>query len=177
LAARDLLLDPAALPSVEPMDPDLMYRRSREPARPMRERLALLLASLRLLKERAAQQPGHMSGATLACAARDAGERSVACEQLITLLSGLLEGHPPGLADDFTLPCDRYAKLPAGSRRRDWALACVTEALEQLAGMSSCYNPPAAMARLQILERLGFLGPEMSRRLGLLKRREAQQQS
>jgi hypothetical protein len=33
------------------------------------------------------------------------------------------------------------------------------------------------MARLQILERLGFLGPEMSRRLGLLKRREAQQQS
>ena len=175
LAARDLLLDPAALPAVEPMDPDLMYRRSREPARPMRERLALLLASLRLLKERAAQQPGHMSGATLVCAARDAGERSVACEQLITLLTGLLEGHPPGLADDFTLPCDRYAKLPAGSRRRDWALACVTEALEQLSWMSSCYNPPAAMARLQMLERLGFLGPEMSRRLGLLKRREAQQ--
>jgi hypothetical protein len=53
----------------------------------------------------------------------------------------------------------------------------VTEALEQLGWMSSCYNPAAAMARLQLLERLGFLGPEMSRRLGLLKRREAQQPS
>ena len=118
-----------------------------------------------------------MSGTTLVCAARDAGERSVACEQLITLFSGLLEGTPPGLTDDFTLPCDRYATVPEGSRRRDWALACVTEALEQLGWMSSCYNPAAAMARLQLLERLGFLGPEMSRRLGLLKRREAQQPS
>jgi hypothetical protein len=118
-----------------------------------------------------------MSGTSLVCAARDAGERSVACEQLITLFSGLLEGTPPGLTDDFTLPCDRYALVPEGSRRRDWALACVTEALEQLGWMSSCYNPAAAMARLQLLERLGFLGPEMSRRLGLLKRREAQQSS
>lgn len=174
LAARDLLFDPAALPEPEPADPAEMYRRSRETARPMRERLALLLACLAPLKQRAADHPGHMSGCTLACAARDAGERSFAIEQLRVIATGLLRGQSPGLDADFTLPCDRYARIPAGKRRREWALACVTEAMEHLFSLSSYYDPRSSVVRLRTLEQLGFLGPEMSRRLGLLKRLNAE---
>lgn len=175
LARRGLLVDSASLPTAPDGDPVAMYRRSREASRPGVERLALLQASLAALRRHVSTSPPDMNLATAACAARDAGERMLALDHLSRLADALAKGEVPGLSGDFTLPCERYAFVAAGKRRREWALACVVEEIERLFQFSSFYDPQPAVHRLQLLKQLGFLGPEMSRRLQLLKRRHAQQ--
>lgn len=178
--ARDLrshgrLVDPDALPTVEDGEPETLYRRSRESDRPAPDRLALLQSALARSKARAAGGSVDMSLTTLACAARDAGERMLAVDTLSRLVHALVRGEVPGMAGNFVLPCERYARVPSGKDRRAWALACVAEGLENIFHFSAYYDPQPAVHRLQLLKQLGFLGPEMSRRMQLLKRMHAQQ--
>lgn len=174
LADRGLLFEHPLPAAAYGGDAATLYRGSRETTRPMRERLALLLGAFTAAQRLAPMQPGHMSSTTLACAARDLGERVAAIGQLGMLATALLEGEPPGLAEAFTLPCERYARVPAGTRRREWAFACVNEEFERLYAWSSFYDPESSAARLQLLEQLGFLGPEMATRLDLIRRRQAE---
>ena len=176
LAAQGRLVLPEALPAIEPADPETLYRRSRESGRPPAERLALLQAALAGAKSRAATGTLDMSLTTLACAARDAGERMLAVNVLIQLMRALMEGPVAGMDGPFVLPCERYLRVSPGKRRREWALACVVEGAENIFHFSAYYDPASAVHRLHLLKQLGFLGPEMSRRLQLLKRLHAQQQ-
>ncbi len=176
LRSHGRLLDPAELPTPEPGDPETLYRRSREAGRSVAERLASLQAALAGAKARAASGAVDMTLTTLACAARDAGERMLAVDTLTRLVHALMGGDLPGMTGNFVLPCDRYARVPCGKDRRSWALACVVEGLENIFHFSAYYDPQPAVHRLQLLKQMGFLGPEMSRRLQLLKRMHAQQQ-
>ena len=91
-------------------------------------------------------------------------------EVLATLLDLLLSGRELPLDEPFLPMSARFEQLDPGERLADWLLASALEQQEKLAAFSSFYAPPEqSLARLELIEKLGFGSEEMGRRLALVR--------
>jgi FkbM family methyltransferase len=109
---------------------------------------------------------------TLARLAWAWGRRSIAIEALSTALAAVNQGKAR-VGEPFLPPAPRFDRIDPGARLGDWAVSALLEQLERLRAFSGFFdkNPKDALARLDLLARLGFQSPEMAHRLALVQAR------
>jgi len=117
------------------------------------------------------EQPSLTSLASLSRVAREYGVRSVAIEALVQLYNSIVQDERVNLDEPFLAPGERFDALDPGESIAEWLLMATTEELERLLAFSSFYSGMTARDRLQMLCSSNFAGPEMQRRLELLRRR------
>jgi hypothetical protein len=73
--------------------------------------------------------------------------------------------------EPFLPPLERFDIIPSGADPASWLIASILEHLEKREHYSTFYVGPTALARLEAIHALGFGGPEMERRLELVRLR------
>ena len=145
------------------------YALSRRAGLGISERAHCLQSALELARS-AVEDPDDLSRPmTVARLAWASGRRALALEALSTALGAVNRGKAR-IDEPFLPPCARYDAIDPGARLSDWAVSALLEQLERLRSFSGFFdrNPREALARLQLLARLGFQSPEMARRLALV---------
>ncbi len=74
-------------------------------------------------------------------------------------------------SEPFLAPLERFDSIAPGEALGSWILAAALEQLERRESFSSFYVGPSARERLEAIHALGFGGPEMERRLELVRLR------
>ncbi|MDP6674525.1 MAG: hypothetical protein QGH93_06735, partial [Gammaproteobacteria bacterium] len=148
-----------------------LYALSRDASRPATERFCALACSFRRLKSLAEASPTHPQLASLARAARDYGARAVAIDALAQLCSSIVQNRRVDWDVPFLAPGERFDSLDPGEALGDWLLMAAAEELELLQSYSSFYIGVSAKGSLEQICGGGFAGPEMRRRLSLLRQR------
>jgi protein O-GlcNAc transferase len=141
---------------------------ARDGSRPLDARVASLREALRHAL-RALDDPHELSRFFTVARVADAwGQPALAVEALTTALAVVVTPRAR-LSEPFAVPAPRFDALDPGARLRDWAVAAAVERLEQLSGPEGPAPLPdsAALGRLETFAQLGFLSPEMARRLAL----------
>jgi hypothetical protein len=134
-------------------------------------RYLALEQSFSLLSKLCAEKPLYLRLATLARVARDFGERSLAVETLNALTNHISKTSEINPREPFLLPSRRLESVPPGAGLADWIFTSILESLESFSAFSSFYTRTSAVNRLQVIQSLGFAGPEMTRRFDLIKKR------
>ena len=108
---------------------------------------------------------------TVARLAASWGHRELALEVLQTAIV-VLDGGQARLSEPFLPACPRFDEVDPSARLGPWALACLLEQRERLAAFSSYFtaSQPQTRQALETIAELGFQGPEMARRLQLVRR-------
>jgi hypothetical protein len=75
------------------------------------------------------------------------------------------------LDEPFLAPGERFDSVDPGSAIGDWVYTAAAEMLEQLMSFSSFYPGLVGQDRLEQICRSAFAGPQMHRRLSLLRQR------
>ena len=74
-------------------------------------------------------------------------------------------------AEPFLAPLERFESVSPGEVLGSWILAATLEQLEKREAFSTFYVGPRALDRLEAIDALGFGGPDMRRRLELVRLR------
>jgi FkbM family methyltransferase len=157
------------------------YARSRDAALSLADRFRSLEASFMELRALCARDPSRLRLASLARVAHDYGERAMAVNALKQLhesirVTGIVDPNEPFLA-----PLERFDSLDPGEVLGSWIIGAILEQLERREWYSTFYAGPGSLQRLESICSLGFSGPDMGRRLELVRlrinrAREAQRQ-
>jgi len=148
-----------------------LYALSRDVSRPADERFIALECSFHRFGRLAEASPTHPRLASLARTARDYGARAVAIDALAKLCNGIMQNRRVDLDEPFLAPAGRFDSIDPGDALGDWVFTAAAETLECLQSFSSFYTGMAGQRNLENLCNSAFAGPEMHRRLGLLRRR------
>jgi protein O-GlcNAc transferase len=148
-----------------------LYARSRDTALSMTERFLSLETAFSQFKGLCAGGPSSLRLASLARVAHDFGQRAVAVNALTQLvesirLTGVVDPNEPFLA-----PLERFDSIAPREALSDWILGAALEQIEKRGWFSSFYAGPSSLERLEAIHALGYGGPEMQRRLGLVRLR------
>ena len=149
------------------------YAMSRDASLPGSHRFAALSKSVSLFTSLAERQPRGLRWASLARAAADLGERSVAVKALQRLCNEMLEKKTVDFSEPFLAPSPRFDDFVPRDSIGDWVMAAALEELERLAAFSSFYTRETTLPRLDAIRRLGFASAEMQRRAALIRQRFA----
>ncbi len=148
-----------------------LYALSRDSSRSAKERFCALDCSFRRFKNLGDTAPTHLRLASLARIARDYGARSVAISALRRLWASIMKEQKVILDEPFLAPGERFDSVDPGENFSDWILAATAEELERSLAFSSFYTGGATQERLEMICSSGFAGPEMHRRLDLVRQR------
>jgi FkbM family methyltransferase len=148
-----------------------LYSLSRDSSQPAVERFCALEASFGQLRTLCDSDPSHLRLASLARVARDYGARTVAVDALAQLCSRVLEHKSVDLSEPFLPPGERFDWVPPGKTFGNWMLSAAVEEFERTSSFSSTFSIDQSRQLLELIRDLGFFGPEMQRRLDLVKRR------
>jgi hypothetical protein len=149
------------------------YAISRDAALPGSQRFAALSKSVSLFTSLTEREPKGLRLASLARAAADLGERSLAVQALQRLCNDVLENKTVDLSEPFLAPSPRFDAVVPRASIGDWVLAAALEELERLAAFSSFYTRETTLPRLEAIRGLGFASAEMQRRAALIRQRFA----
>jgi FkbM family methyltransferase len=148
-----------------------LYALSRDTSRPGTVRFAALDSSFHRFKSLIEISPTHPRLASLTRIARDYGARSVANNAVGQLYNSILRDKSVKLDEPFLAPGKRFDSLDPGGAYGDWMLAAAAEELERGRAFSSFFTGDSARNRLEMICSSNFAGPEMRRRLSLLRQR------
>ena len=148
-----------------------LHALSRDSSLTAAERFGALEASFNQLRIVCKNRPSHLRLASLARVARDYGDRSVAVDALVQLLTSITRDRRADPSEPFLAPGERFDSVPPGDAIGDWILAGVLEEFERIGSYSSFYSGASARQRLETIRNLKFGGAEMDRRLSLLQQR------
>jgi FkbM family methyltransferase len=148
-----------------------LYAMSRDTALPGGQRLAALSKSVELLKSQTAHNSKGLRLASLARAATDLGERTLAVHALHRLYTEVVERKEVDLSEPFLAPSARFDSLVPGNSIGDWVMAAALEEIERLSAHSSFYTLLKTLTRLDMICGLGFASAEMRRRAALIRQR------
>ncbi len=149
------------------------YAMSRDADLPASQRFAALSKSVGAFRSLAGRGSRGLRLASLARAAADLGERSLAIEALQRLGTEVNEKKQVDLAEPFLVPSARFDTIVPGDSIGDWVMAATMEELERLGAFSSFYTRQTTLPRLDALRAMGFASPEMQRRAALIRQRFA----
>jgi FkbM family methyltransferase len=147
-----------------------LYARSREFELAPGDRFRALEASFHALKTLCERDPKRLRLASLARVAHDYGERAVAVNSLKLLLTQIQQSGVD-TSEPFLAPLERFDSIAPEPNAAHWLVAAVLEQLELRERYSSFYAGPGASERLEDIHGLGLGGPEMTRRLNLVRLR------
>jgi len=148
-----------------------LYALSRDVSRPAQVRFAALDAGFCRFMSLVEASPTHPRLASLARIAADHGARAVAVKTLVQLCNSIVQDKSVDLDEPFLVPGERFDSVDPGSAIGDWVYIAAAEMLEQLLSFSSFYPGLVAKDRLEQICGSAFAGPEMHRRLSLLRQR------
>lgn len=148
-----------------------LYACSHDRSQPAAVRLGAMERALRLLLAACQAQPSPARLSTLARVAREHGSRYLAVQVIQQLLSAIDQDADLQFRSPFLPPCERFDGIPPEGRPREWLLASALEAFEKQSSFSSYYTGASARPRLELIQRLGWAGGEMTRRLELVHAR------
>jgi len=148
-----------------------LYALSRDNSRSATERFCALDCGFQRLKDLTENSPTHSRLASLARIAQAYGARFFAIKVLTQLCESIMQKKRVDLDEPFLAPGARFDSLDPGGAVGDWMLAAANEELERLRAFSSVYGGIAARNRLERICSSDFAGPEMRRRLSLLRQR------
>lgn len=151
----------------------VQYAMSRDTALSGSRRFAALSASVGLLQSLTEGEPKGLRLSSLARAAADLGERSLAVRALERLCNAVYQSKEVDLSEPFLPPSARFDNLKPGASVGDWVMAAALEELERLGAFSSFYTREATLPRLDVIRTLGFASAEMERRSALIRQRFA----
>jgi FkbM family methyltransferase len=155
----------------EVADALFQYAMSRDATLPGSQRFAALSKCVSLLISLTRREPRGSRWASLARAAAELGERSLAVEALQRLCNEVLERRTVELSEPFLAPSPRFDSIGPRPSGVDWVMAAALEELERLAAFSSFYTREATLPRLDAIRNLGFASDEMHRRAALIRQR------
>ena len=148
-----------------------LYALSRDASRSATERFCALDCSFRRFRRLAEASPTHPRLASLARIAREHGARVIALDTLLELCTSIEQNHRVDLDEPFLAPGERFDTLDPGEALGDWMMVGAAEESERARAFSTFYPGLTARDRLEWLCRSTFAGPEMHRRLSLLRQR------
>jgi hypothetical protein len=134
-------------------------------------RYLALEQSFSLLGKLCAEKPLYLRLATLARVARDFGERALAVQALNELTNHISKTNEINPREPFLSPSRRLEAVAPNGALGNWIFTSILESLESFSAFSSFYTRTSAFNRLQVIQSLGFAGPEMTRRFDLIKKR------
>lgn len=151
-----------------------LHAMSRDPGVPLADRYGALEASVSALQALCDVDPAALRQASLARAASEHGDRTVAVRALRELGARIIERKKVDSDEPFLAPLARFDEVSPGRSIGNWALGTVLEALERQDAFSSFYTGKGSLDRLRSIQALGFASPEMFRRLKLVEHRHGQ---
>jgi len=111
---------------------------------------------------------------SLARTALALGHRSLAVKTLADLVRQIEKAGKVDVAEPFLLPCRRYESLtPRPEQIGRFVHAAAVEALNDSASYSSYYSPKPSLARLSLIQELGFADQRVQSSIQLIRRRLA----
>ncbi len=147
------------------------YALSRDASRSATERFCALDCSYYRFKSLVEDSPTHPHLASPARIAQEYGARSVAIDALAQLCKSIEQKKNVDIHEPFLAPAARFDSLDPGGTFGDWMLMAVYEELERLRAYSSFYTGVSGKELLETICNSNFAGPEMRRRLSLLRQR------
>jgi FkbM family methyltransferase len=151
------------------------YALSCDSGEPPQRRAQALHQSVSLLRDICSSGTTPLQLASLARAARDAGQRVLAIEALDSLISALPWMQAGDFQEPFLAPWARFDTIPPGDSLPAWLMAGAIEAHETLRQYSSFFSGEQLRDRLAYAVDLGFPSAPLQRRLSLIERRFPQQ--
>ena len=148
-----------------------LHALSRDTSRSATERFFALDCSFRRIQRLAETSSTHPHLASLARIARDFGARSIAINALRALWSSFMQEKRVILDEPFLPASPRFDEIEPGDALGDWMIIGVAEELERSVAFSSFYPGRAAQKGLEIICKSNLAGPEMRRRLQLVRER------
>jgi FkbM family methyltransferase len=148
-----------------------LYARSRDAALSLAERFRALEASFLQFRALCEREPSRLRLASLARVAHDYGERAVAVNALTQLVESIRLTGSVDPNEPFLAPLERFDSIAPGEAIGAWIVAAALEQLERREWFSSFYAGPSARDRLEAIHAFGFGGPDMMRRLHLVRQR------
>ena len=115
--------------------------------------------------------PNTSNSLNLARIAQSYGAREVVRKSLNYLQRKISQSQKMSVNQPFLAPSKRFDTLPVNQQLGNWVLASILEQLEICSAFSSYYTGPAALHRLEVIQKLGFGNAEMKRRLQLVQQR------
>lgn len=102
------------------------------------------------------------------------GHRTLAVKTLADLVRQIEKDGKVDVAEPFLLPCRRYESLsPRPEQIGRFVHAAAVEALNDSASYSSFYSPKPSLARLSLIQQLGFADQRVQNSIQLIRRRLA----
>jgi hypothetical protein len=167
---RQFAVDSAHAPSGRLRHALGSYALSQELGEQPTARLRALSDSVAILRQLCEAEPQSPHWSSLARVAIAFGARAVAVGALDRLVQ-MLGGGQIAFNQPFLPPNEDAVTEEKGGDRSQWLLRLALAALERQASFSSFYSPSASCARLERLNNLGYLRPEMARRFQMVRRR------
>ncbi len=147
------------------------YARSRDHTVPSADRFLALKTSFSLLSGICDRDPSHLRLASLARVAHDYGARAISVGAASRLIASIRQTGTVDPSEPFLAPMERFDSIAPGEALGTWLLAATLEHIERRESFSNFYVGPSCRERLEAIEALGFAGPEMRRRLELVRLR------
>ncbi len=148
-----------------------LYALSHDKSRTADERFHALECSFHRFESLVAASPTHPHLASLARIATEYGARAVAVETLVQLCNSIMQNQRADLDVPFLAPGARFDSVDPGGAHGDWLFMAAFEQLERLQSFSSFYPGMVVKDRLEKICDSPFAGPEMRRRLNLMRQR------
>lgn len=147
------------------------YAYSQDDALSMAQRFCALEASFLQLRALCDLEPSRLRLASLARVAHDYGARAVSVSACTRLIESIRRTGTVDPSEPFLAPLERFESIAPGEALGDWILGAALEHLEKRESFSTFYVGPNARDRLETIHALGFGGPDMTRRLELVRLR------
>jgi len=148
-----------------------LYARSRDRELSVAQRYHALEASFLELNALCDRQPSGLRLASLARAAHDYGARAVSVRALNRLIESIRQIGAVDMSEPFLAPLERFDSIAPGEALGNWILGAALELLERREWLSTFFAGPTCRDRLEAIHALGFAGPDMQRRLELVRLR------
>jgi FkbM family methyltransferase len=148
-----------------------LYACSRDKELSLAQRFHALEAGFLELKALCDRQPSGLRLASLARAAHDYGARAVSVSALNRLIESIRQTGIVDPSEPFLAPLERFDSIAPGEALGNWILGSALEQLERRESFSTFYVGPTCRDRLEAIHALGFAGPDMQRRLELVRLR------
>lgn len=148
-----------------------LYAMSQDAQLSMTTRVQALELCLQCFEQLCAADPRKLHEASYARVALDYGARSSAVQKLVNRINLLQQEQQVDLTEPFLAPIPRYDQVEPRGQSPSWGAAALLEAIEIAGAYSSFYTAGDNRQRLEFLVSLGFAGPEMERRLQLVRAR------
>ena len=148
-----------------------LYAMSQDVQLPLATRFHALELCMQSFAQLCAVYPRQLHQASFARAALDYGARSAAVQELVTRINLLQQEQQVDLTAPFLAAIPRFDQLAPRGQLPSWAAAALLEAIEIAGAYSSFYTAGDNRQRLEFLVNLGFAGPEIERRLQLVRAR------